>query len=424
MSAPTQAAVFTKVSSGIAFEKLYEVYRSDTPLSWSSARDFANDNLSVKLVSIESSGENQFISSLIKDSSLWTNSGKPTRNYIGPYIGLSQLPGSSEPSGGWRWENGTSLTGFSNWFFNQPDNYNDDNVALFYNGFQRASANTTWGDVHDGDMISTGPGSPGSNPFRANSFVVESPFPQSSITQVASGVLNGILYQVFNASSPITWSGAQTYAQSFGASLASIRDAAQNSFISSLITDTSLWRNVGTVDAPNYIGPYIGLQQLPGASEPGGDWIWEDGASIDGYQNWFFNQPDDANGDDVGVFYNGSVTALADSTWGDVFDGLNILTGPGSPGPNPFLATSFVVQSEAGPMPMAARLFLASSPEPTFLSFEVSSSSTEVPGPLPVMGALAAYRWSRRLRRSCSRKAVTRRQLQLKASRPAHDQAT
>jgi hypothetical protein len=216
---PAAEAAITKVNSGINFDKLFEVYRSDTPLTWSSARDYASNNLSAKLVSIESAGENQFISSLIRDSSLWVNSGSPARNYIGPYIGLSQLPGSPEPNSGWPWENGNLLTGYTNWFFNQPDNYNNDNVGIFYNGFQRASANTTWGDVHDGASISAGPGSPGSNPFLSNSFVVETPFPQSSITQVASGVLNGISYQVYNATTPISWSAAQTYAQRHGCHL-------------------------------------------------------------------------------------------------------------------------------------------------------------------------------------------------------------
>jgi hypothetical protein len=87
--------------------------------------------LAAKLVSIESAGENQFVSTLIRDSSLWVNSGSPARNYSGPYIGLRQLPGSSEPSDGWRWQNGSSLTGYSNWFSNQPYDYNGDNVAVF-----------------------------------------------------------------------------------------------------------------------------------------------------------------------------------------------------------------------------------------------------------------------------------------------------
>jgi hypothetical protein len=404
---PTAAeAAITKVNAGISFNKLYEVYLSDTILTWTSAQDYATNTLAAKLVSIESAVENQFVSTLIRDSSLWVNSGSPARNYIGPYIGLRQLPGSSEPSGGWLWENGSPLTGFSNWFFNQPDNYNDDNVAVFYNGFQRASANTPWGDVYNGASISVGPGSPGANPFLANSFVVESPFPQASINEVASGTLNGIFYQVFNAGSPITWSGAQAYAQSMGTNLVSIRDAAQNTYISSLITDTSLWRNVGTGSAPNYIGPYIGLQQLPGSPEPGDGWIWEDGASIDGFKNWFFNQPDDLNADNVGVFYNGSVTAIANSTWGDVFDGLKILSGPGSPESNPFLATSFVVQSDLPMVPLGGPPFLG--------------TLSTVPGPLPLMGALAAYRWSRRLRRSCTENAASKSHLPPTVSLSVH----
>lgn len=370
-TSPSQAAI-VRVGTGISHGKFYEVYRSDQLLLWSDARDYAEKTLKAKLVSIGDVSENIFVSSLIKDLSLWVDSNSPAGNLIGPYLGLSQLPGRSEPSGGWFWQNGSPLMGYANWFSNQPDNYNDDNVGVFYNAFAGASVSTPWGDVHDSWTISKGPYSPGPNPFLANSFVVESPFPLSAITRVSSGVNNGSLFEVYRRDTPLTFAQAQAYTRDvLGTHLAVIKDAAQNMFVSSLITDPGLWHDSGSPSG-NYIGPYIGLYQLPGSAEPDSGWYWADQTPLNGYTNWFSNQPDNYNGDNVGVFYNGYQKADHDSMWGDVFNGLTISVGPYSPGPNPFLANSFVVQY-----------------------------SQPVPGPLAAMGLLIGFRWSKLLRQRC-----------------------
>ena len=139
---PTKAAI-TRVSAGINQDKMYEVYRSDNLLTWTDANKFAHEILTTNLVAIRSPSENSFLSTLIVDPSLWVDSNSPPGNYIGPYIGLVQAPGSAEPSGGWQWSKDQSAIGYSNWFSNQPDNYNNDNVGVFYNAFSRASSNTT-----------------------------------------------------------------------------------------------------------------------------------------------------------------------------------------------------------------------------------------------------------------------------------------
>ncbi|MFO0016220.1 MAG: C-type lectin domain-containing protein [Synechococcaceae cyanobacterium] len=367
-----------RVTSGIHREKLYEVYQSDQLIRWSDARDYAGSQLFAKLVSINDPTENRYISSLIVHPSLWVDSNSPPGNLIGPYIGLRQLSGSSEPEGGWRWENGTPMGTYSYWFFNQPDNYNDDNAGLFYNGYAGATIDSQWGDVLDSWTITTGPYAPGPNPFLANSFVVEYPFPESATVKVASGALNGILYEVYRHYRPFTYSQAQVYARDvLGVQLAVIHDAEQNAFLSSLISDASLWTDSGS-PANNFIGPYIGLYQLPGSTEPSGGWYWEDGAQLDnGYMNWFSNQPDNYNGDNVGVFYNAFDKAVVDSKWGDVVNSWTISTGPYAPGPNPFLSKSFITQ----------RPF--------------NGLRSDVPGPLSILGSFAGCGWSRHLRDRC-----------------------
>jgi Zn-dependent protease with chaperone function len=58
------------------------------------------------------------------------------------WIGLHQLPGSTEPDGGWTWIGGTPL-GFTNWASRQPDNYTGaDNFGMLL-----AGAAGAWHDV-------------------------------------------------------------------------------------------------------------------------------------------------------------------------------------------------------------------------------------------------------------------------------------
>jgi hypothetical protein len=365
-------AAMVRVASGLSHAKLYEVYRSDQPIRWSDAQEYATTNLLAKLVSIGDSSENAYISTLIADPSLWVDSKSPQGHRIGPYIGLRQTPGSSEPKGGWRWENLTSMSAYSNWYRNQPDNYSDDDVGVFYNGNEPIPANIPWGDVLDSWTLTKGPYAPGPNPFLAQSFVVEYPFSLASIVKVASGINDGSRYEVYRSDTRLPFSHAETYARIvLGTKLAVIKDATKNVFISSLITDPSLWVDSNS-PAGNHIGPYIGLYQQPGSAEPEGGWFWVDGTPLSGYTNWFFNQPDNYNDDNVALYYNGFDRALPDSQWGDVVNGWNISVGPYSPGRNPFLANSFVVQYQH-----------------------------PVPGPLPLMAAFAAFRCTRQLRRRC-----------------------
>ncbi len=209
------------------------------------------------------------------------------------------------------------------------------------------------------------------------------PAQAAGYSKVSSGMYNGKTYEVWKKDmGTLTWTDAKNYAIStLGAPLVSFNTQAENNFVATLIQDASLYTAATSPPAVanNYVGPYIGLQRL-GNSGPNVGWQWLDGTPLalsDAlWANWYAPamQPDAMDGDNVGLFYNGSNGTLYPtggmagfpSSWGDVFDGATLAGG----GANPYLANSFVIE--------------------------------KVPGPLPVLGALAAFRMSRRLRRRSS----------------------
>jgi hypothetical protein len=52
-------------------------------------------------------------------------------NYIGPWLGGYQIPGSTEPGGGWIWVTGEPMS-YTNWVTNEPDNYNNNQDTIVY----------------------------------------------------------------------------------------------------------------------------------------------------------------------------------------------------------------------------------------------------------------------------------------------------
>jgi hypothetical protein len=183
-TAPAQAAGYTKVNSGTDNGKTYEVWKKDLgTLTWTDAKNYASSMLGGPLVSINTQGENDFVATLIKYDSIYTDSNSPLNNFVGPYIGLQRSSGSTGPTNGWSWLDGTSLNPtdplWTNWYAaaNQPDASSGDNVGLFYNGSNGtlfptggvAAFPTSWGDVYDGVDLPLG----GANPYLANSFVIE-----------------------------------------------------------------------------------------------------------------------------------------------------------------------------------------------------------------------------------------------------------
>jgi hypothetical protein len=185
-TAPAQAAGYTKVNTGSLGSHTYEVWKKDSgTLTWTEAKNYAASMLGGLLVSINTQAENDYVATLIEDASLYTAATSPPaveNNYVGPYIGLQRL-GSSGPTVGWQWLDGTPLILadplWANWYAPamQPDAMDGDNVGLFYNGSNgtlyptgaMAGFPSSWGDVFDGATLAGG----GANPYLANSFVIE-----------------------------------------------------------------------------------------------------------------------------------------------------------------------------------------------------------------------------------------------------------
>ncbi|MEB3167265.1 MAG: C-type lectin domain-containing protein [Synechococcaceae cyanobacterium] len=197
-------------------------------------------------------------------------------------------------------------------------------------------------------------------------------------TLINSGSLNRSTYEVWMSDSALTWTEANNYANnSRNAKLVSINSIAENSFVANLINNPILYTNaVPSHPGGLYAGPYIGLRRsgpTTGSIDPKSGWQWVDGTPLTPLSplwnlwydvNHLGGQPDTMQGDDVAIYYNGTTSGV--NTWGDIYDGVTILPEYGG-GPNLFLMKSFVVE--------------------------------KVPGPIPAIGALAAFRWSRLLRR-------------------------
>lgn len=95
-----------------------------------------------------------------------------------------------------------------------------------------------------------------------------------------------------------TWLEAQAEAVGVGGHLATISSAQEDSWL------MSTFAGVFTGEPGNSYGPFIGLYQVSGGSEPAGGWQWISGEPLT-YTNWDIGQPDDHLGiEDYGHYLN------------------------------------------------------------------------------------------------------------------------
>ena len=244
------------------------------PISWSDANAVAN-MLGGHLATITSVEENDFVFSLIDDEIYWY----PSVNIRGPWIGGYQLPGSTEPDGGWAWVTGEPFV-YANWDLGQPNNYQghgrqgqDETRIQFGNKKIRVP---TWNDVAiDFEEI--------------RAYIVELSDPNSLPVEwpIANGG-NGHTYLAVEAPNGITWVQANSAANLAGGYLATITSAEESDFVAKLISDEKYWVEY-TLDTS--AGPWIGGYQLPGSLEPDGGWQWVIYEPF-AYTNWEQGKPD------------------------------------------------------------------------------------------------------------------------------------
>jgi len=184
-------------------------------------------------------------------------------------------------------------------------------------------------------------------------------------------------YRTYHADQPISWTYARNHALSLGGGydLVSINSTQENTVIFNQITPTlngMLWgTGILCCGGGEYLtGPWIGLFQPPGSTEPAGNWQWVDGTSLasNGYSNWLPGMPNNSlGGDNFGNIL--AFLSLYQWGWNDAIDNAVIEFN----GTGPVLA--FVVEDEAN----------------------------GAPGPLPALGAAAAFGFSRQLRKRIKR---------------------
>ena len=333
----------------------YRTYYADRPITWAEAR---NQALSLgggyDLASINSGPENDLIFAYTRNPLMWNGGTAYSRG--GPWLGLYQPAGYPEPTGGWRWVDGTSALSpnYNNWSPGQPDNMSVSGIQV--EGYGQFIGDGGWNDLEN--FITE----PFLTQYQPTAFIAEAPAPDLAFTLANSFSFGGSSYRAYYANRAISLTEARNQALSLGGGygLASINSQAENAEIFAKIGNPSLW-NGGTAYSGG--GPWIGLYQPDGSPQPAGGWQWVNGTSAlsPNYNNWSPGQPD--NMSVSGIQIEGYGQFIGDGGWNDLED---IITEP-----------SLTQYQPVG--------FLAEAPA--------------APGPLPIFGAAAAFRFSRKLRK-------------------------
>ena len=232
------------------------------PILWPDANDMAN-LLGGHLVTLTSPEENDFVFHLIDHEKYWYRG----INLRGPWTGGYQLPGATEPAGGWRWITGEPFI-FEIWEPGQPNNMgtNEDRIH-FGNKLQRVQ---TWNDV-------------AFNFKQVKSYIVEFPDPKRApVKWSAREGGNNHTYLAVVAPEGITWAQANRIANSVGGYLATITSGTENNFITKLVYDDMYW--VQSAQNTN-AGPWIGGHQSIDSAEPASGWRWVTDEPMT-YTNW------------------------------------------------------------------------------------------------------------------------------------------
>jgi hypothetical protein len=112
----------------------------------------------------------------------------------------------------------------------------------------------------------------------------------------------------------ITWGDAKTAAEAQGGFLAAPTDAAQNSFVFSLISSPAYWTALSVNS--DFLGPWLGASASNDLHGSDATWVWVNGATFS-FAPWGLNQPDGFPGNTPAQAVDYYDFASIGSTWGD-----------------------------------------------------------------------------------------------------------
>ena len=288
------------------------------------------------LVTFGSQSESQFVVSLVGGTTA-------TLCPLGPWIGLVQdlnSPDYSEPSGGWRWVDGTTASiGWqaplnpNNDCFGVAENYAnmtfegqindlaaDPSCTGYWPNGAINSAVIEWSsDCNSDGVVDYGQCRDGSLPdFNGNNIpdcceegtaCVVGQFPTQ--WKISEGG-NGHWYRL-NVGGPFTWTAARALAEARGGYLGTVTSAAEDRFIRDLI------RVPAAFDL--FVGPWLGGYQdvtAPDYSEPTGGWRWVTGEPW--YAGWTGVEPNGGPLENL-LHIAGTAPNFNDLNWNDFYEG-------------------------------------------------------------------------------------------------------
>jgi len=126
---------------------------------------------------------------------------------------------------------------------------------------------------------------------------------------------NNHYYQLVLVPAGLTWTVADSAAQTAGGYLATLTSANESSFVFTNVasTQSSAWF---TDTAGNGEGPWLGGFQPNGSSEPSGGWTWVTGETWS-YTNWASGEPSNGNGGEDKLVFFGHGNLMGNA-WNDV----------------------------------------------------------------------------------------------------------
>ena len=246
------------IASGEYSGHYYSIFNDD--LSWEQAKT-ACEKMGGHLVSVNSSGENTFLTKLISK----TDKG----NY---WIGCSNTSGS------WKWVTGESFS-FTKWASGQPSG-GSEHYGEMYAVAKGSAGVGQWNDIA---------GTTSQLSFwslRNTGYICE--FEPEDIVISQSYYNNGKAYSVVN--SQISWDNARYYSEKVGGHLVTINNSDENAFVNSIVSKSSrdfYW--IGAYDKAN-----------------DGKFSWVTGESFS-FTNWGASNPSGTNGIErcVEIYKNG-----------------------------------------------------------------------------------------------------------------------